>query len=430
MTSPIQPRYISHTANAPIELARAPVAVVGGGATLQADGTAFLRLMPRDRVIVTARFRDLVGALPIQRDPLTLRFGDNGRPTPVLAVRMSYANSGVEMDLLPQAGRLTLCRDRRVRLREAVFHVLNFPEFFSLGEGSTDFEHSASGTRSRLGRVLFADGAWSIEIQALPGTSQLVKRLKAEGGSAITHVGRLARADGRPFTILAAERALRDLHQFLSFARGLWTAIFVSLESTQTAIPSMKTGGCACRLRGNPGAEGSMSITGSHWGKSIPALRRSCTMAILATPQPAPFIGICAAIAPAKGQGSIAAFFFRRRRWRGWLMPVSTRLGSRPPARRRSVSAARSGISTCLSPSRRRRRGFLLESDARHGRTAPMRFPKFAMSLCMPRAGWGFPWHPLFPRRAGPPSPNASSRPTGLYARPPSRALWRDARSP
>ena len=63
MTSPIQPRYISHKANAPIELARSPVEVVGGGATLQADGTAFLRLMARDRVIVTARFRDLVGAL-------------------------------------------------------------------------------------------------------------------------------------------------------------------------------------------------------------------------------------------------------------------------------------------------------------------------------------------------------------------------------
>jgi hypothetical protein len=67
---------------------------------------------------------------------------------------------------------------------------------------------------------------WSAEMQALPGTSNLIKQLKHEGGSAITHVGRLTRVDGRSFTILAAEGALYDLHQFLSFARGLHTAIF------------------------------------------------------------------------------------------------------------------------------------------------------------------------------------------------------------
>jgi hypothetical protein len=227
MTIPIQPGYVSAKANAPIELGRAPVEVVSDGARLLADGTAVLRLAPRDRVIVTARFRALDGALPLKKEPLTMRYGDRGEPAPVLAVRTSYSDAGMEMDLLPQRGQLIQCADRRVRLREAVFHILNFPEFFCLAEGSTGFDYRATGGGgSRLGRVVLAEGGWLIEIQALPGTSALIKQLKEGGGSAITHVGRITRAGGRSFSIRAAEGQVHNLHRFLSFARGHYTGLF------------------------------------------------------------------------------------------------------------------------------------------------------------------------------------------------------------
>ena len=58
-----------------------------------------------------------------------MRFGQRGEPALVLAVRTSFSDTGTEMDLLPQRGKLIQCADRRTRLREAIFHILNFHEF-------------------------------------------------------------------------------------------------------------------------------------------------------------------------------------------------------------------------------------------------------------------------------------------------------------
>lgn len=226
MVSRIRPRYVSQKANTPIILGTAPVEITAGNARLIGDGTAYLQLVPRDRVIVKARFREFSGPLPLGLEPLTMRFGEKGRPTRVLSVQTSSSNNNMEMDLLSTQGPFALCRDRRVRLREIIFHVLNFPDFLSIGEGSTDFNYQSNGVGRRLGRVLLSSGDWLVEIQALPNTAASIKQLKSEGGSAITHVGQVSRTDGRSFTILAAERAVNDLHRFLSFARGLHTAIF------------------------------------------------------------------------------------------------------------------------------------------------------------------------------------------------------------
>jgi hypothetical protein len=67
------------------------------------------------------------------------------------------------------------------------------------------------------------DDVWKIELQELPEASEFIEKMKLDGGSAITHVGRLIRKDNRSFSISSGTKALGKLYLFLSFVRGGWT---------------------------------------------------------------------------------------------------------------------------------------------------------------------------------------------------------------
>lgn len=157
---------------------------------------------------------------------LTLQFGADSRPIRAIRLSSTLSDSGFEADFAFARAALSLCPDRRARLSRAVFHIFNFPDFLSSGNGSRDLRYKTKRRMSRLGRVVLSHDPWEIEIQAHPKTAALVKQLNAEGGHAITHIGLLKRSDGRSFTIAAAERAIYDLYRFLSFARGQWTQVF------------------------------------------------------------------------------------------------------------------------------------------------------------------------------------------------------------
>jgi len=224
---PINPLYASWKANAPIVLGNAPVEVTARGTTIRGQGQASLRLVPRDSVIVqTVLPGNAAPRLFLTDDDVMLRYGTKSNPVPVIAINSRRSNNGLHADYRPSSGGLVLCADRRARLQRAVFHVLNFPDFFSTGVNSQDLHYESNGSRRSLGRAVLSQFDWTIEIEALPGTADLIRQLRAEGGHAITHVGSLKRRDGRTFTVAAAECAIHDLHRFLSFARGQWSGIF------------------------------------------------------------------------------------------------------------------------------------------------------------------------------------------------------------
>ncbi len=109
-----------------------------------------------------------------------------------------------------------------------IFHIANFPAFLCGGDDSTDIQCESKNGKStsykRLGCSILEDGVWRIEIQELPETSKLIEKMKNDGGSAITHVGRLVRRDNRLFSASKGSEPLRKLYLFLSFVRGGWTS--------------------------------------------------------------------------------------------------------------------------------------------------------------------------------------------------------------
>ncbi|MBX3302273.1 MAG: hypothetical protein KF693_08655 [Nitrospira sp.] len=79
----------------------------------------------------------------------------------------------------------------------------------------------------RLGRVLLEHDGWEIEIQEVPDARRVIEILNTNGGNGITHVGKVRRRSGKTFTIDVLRRTMRDLHLFLSFARGSWTPVML-----------------------------------------------------------------------------------------------------------------------------------------------------------------------------------------------------------
>lgn len=232
---PIEPVYRCARANQPIQLPPAPLVLSWKGQRFQYPGSATLRTQPRLQLVLRAdvsKAPDILFRLAGQeRATLKVQYGRLSRPTNVL-----LANSGGNLitgrpkpfaDFVPNPMALTFCKDRRVRLIAVFFHVMNFPAFLSAGQGGQDLRYRSENGAIRLGRTVLEHGSWRIVFQTLPEGPDLVNQLRLQGGSAITHVGRITRVDGKSFRISEAEALLKELHLFLSFVRG--TAVPVVL---------------------------------------------------------------------------------------------------------------------------------------------------------------------------------------------------------
>ncbi|MBX3584281.1 MAG: hypothetical protein KF810_20555 [Rhizobiaceae bacterium] len=217
----IIPKYVAATANTAIDLGTAPVELRTSRATVTSFGKARLELTDKERVVVEVD--TTFDGYTIADDPdLKMKFGARGQVIPVIATKSQISGHGGKVWLLVNGSAFTQVRDGRVRLSSAIVHILNFPEFYCLGGSTSDFQHA----NRRLGRVVFRNSDWDIELQALPSTHAIVEQLKSKGGNAITHVARIIRADRRVFTCKQLEMIIHDLQRFLSFARGSWTSVF------------------------------------------------------------------------------------------------------------------------------------------------------------------------------------------------------------
>ncbi len=76
------------------------------------------------------------------------------------------------------------------------------------------------GDRAHAARLALSAGEWVVCIDERPDYRELKQQLRTSGGYAITHVGKLTRADGAAFLPEAAKSMLEALHYFCSFAQG------------------------------------------------------------------------------------------------------------------------------------------------------------------------------------------------------------------
>lgn len=215
---PIAPVYATSEPNEDIPLGEEKVDLILPDMCTSVTAEAWIRFLPRPRLVFEGALQspDLM-ASAASDELLKIRF--RGRLYDAILLRVSA--SGIVFSPTTEPITVQSCDGQRIR--RVVFHLLDFPEFYCLGEGS-GFDRVVETQTGwcRLGFVALSAGGWKITLSAMPSTGQMVRKLKKTGGYAITHVGILEREDGHLFDEQPAEQVLSALRHFLSFARGLW----------------------------------------------------------------------------------------------------------------------------------------------------------------------------------------------------------------
>lgn len=145
---------------------------------------------------------------------------DNGGKVQVLRPRPLPGPAGLRGVLHPTKQPFTVF-DRGDSLQAVSFSVINFPDL----HGSRDKVVENGGRAILCGRAELETPCFRVTLIASRDLRRNKELLAANGGYAITHNGHLSRRDRDVFPRKEADRVLRALRRFLSFARGTSCAI-------------------------------------------------------------------------------------------------------------------------------------------------------------------------------------------------------------
>ena len=192
------------------------------GKPVRVSGEFQLNLNPRPSIVI------VLGDLPvdveiIDRTPFVVKL-ENGLEIEVFVtksrIQSNVSSSRSSIVLRPVKGRNDICRSAS-QLHSVEFSILNFPRFFKGDDKSHDVVTCTGRNWERLGSIVLESPPWRVDITALVGLESIEESLKAEGGYAVTHTGRMTRGDGGSFSVEEAESFVtQTLRWFLSFARG------------------------------------------------------------------------------------------------------------------------------------------------------------------------------------------------------------------
>lgn len=180
-------------------------------------GAVLLQFLPKPRVVILARFSDSC------HFPIDWVFNDTSEKSLFLneksiagfSGRRRVSTDGAVLEWIPSTLPLNMGDMAIETTAVAIAHVFNFPDFMG---------GKCQGTGAPEGRslLLLESDEWRINLQSLPGdaTRDACKRIKEEGGCFLTHVAKLERKDGGPFSGEVARDQLRMLSQFLSLVLG------------------------------------------------------------------------------------------------------------------------------------------------------------------------------------------------------------------
>ncbi len=104
--------------------------------------------------------------------------------------------------------------------KHVLFHVPNFLSYYGQWIGS----RNPARPSVWAGRTTWKCAGWNVTLDSVEGLERIDRKLKQGRGFAITHVGRLERADGTLFGAAQTNEALEKLSFLLSFVRGAWTS--------------------------------------------------------------------------------------------------------------------------------------------------------------------------------------------------------------
>jgi hypothetical protein len=123
-------------------------------------------------------------------------------------------------DPLPQDDRDASIDGRFTRLDIGAGHDFSFVTFLLPNFLAYVGDWIGQDDRANRGRAVLSAAGWRVTIDSRPELDQIATDVDRTGGYAITHVGRLEREDGNPFTRDQAREMLTGLYWYCSFVTG------------------------------------------------------------------------------------------------------------------------------------------------------------------------------------------------------------------
>lgn len=200
--------------NQSIQLYEGTLKVLQGGDSRQGNGTIYLKWFPFPQIEFQLTCDK---SLYLRGAETTLKFPEIDSPVKTL-ISVSDRSSSTEREIhITGRIREPIVIGLGRLLTYIQFHLTNFEDFF----GTAPALIEDNGGVFIAQRATLEAGDWKITIDQLKTTTSNIKVLKAQGGYAITHVGKLEKISGEVFTTNEGHVALRALSDFLSFIKGL-----------------------------------------------------------------------------------------------------------------------------------------------------------------------------------------------------------------
>ena len=226
-----------------IVLARTTIELLLGDSPVTARAKVVLRLSPRPRVVIEFDFprntNDQAAAYGASNDIQTRQFLDV-RIASGIKIRTSVGGEwrigGNESwcggMLVPAAQPATVVHNSD-KVSRCKFALINFPNLWGAQDIHRPVEGRENVTTVFQRMELVAD-QWLVQITGVDAVGSLDHLMRRSGGSAITHVGSVARTDEGDFALDELDRVLDALHLFLSFVRGSYCGLaFLSGQDSQ-----------------------------------------------------------------------------------------------------------------------------------------------------------------------------------------------------
>ena len=213
---PLQPAYDFSSAPEPVSLLQGAVEVGLGNDKFSGTADLLLRFLPGPRVIFHASVQGTAESeLPFFFDtPDDPSLSFNGQRIEGFRGRWRANADTLELDWHPQSEPVALCDMQSKTSVAAILHLFNFPDF-------RDGQHQATAAPAGCALLVLESEEWRISLQSLPNNAvhQAWERIKDEGGCFLTHVAKLERKDGKPFSGEEACEQRLLLANFLSFTK-------------------------------------------------------------------------------------------------------------------------------------------------------------------------------------------------------------------
>ena len=214
---------MTYEANAPIALAETVIRLDVDCAQIELPARAILRLLPSPRLVIECA-KDLSAEhmqLDLTQSHMTASLFEGETDFVIGQTNLTMGEaSKIGLTMLPKREPMSIHRTGK-SISSLVFGVLNFPNFLR----GQDKKVVVGAQWKLLGSAFLQAGGWEIEITAVTTLSEIEKKLKEEGGYAITHTGTVRRYDGGDFAVQDVEPLLSALRLFLSFARGAYCGL-------------------------------------------------------------------------------------------------------------------------------------------------------------------------------------------------------------